>query len=329
MSSALTEVYVDPSIDADTGTGTVGDPYGDLQHAMDTASLGTDGTRFNIKAGTSEVLTAALDWSTHGTLTTQQPMVIQGYTAAAGDGGIGVIDGDATYAVISAGANYVAFRDMHLTNTGSEDIVDASSTSPAFFNVEFSDSTGYGIEAVNAVSGLIDSCYFHDLGNGIRAKSSWDITNCHFANDGTTDMGTCITITYYNGTIEGCTFSVDGTTDAIAMGRDAMRINACSFLTTGTGDAITGTNYHNQRISNCLFEGWNKGIEDIDTVFTYYYNNSFYDCTTNIAGSYVDMMDDSGNEQLDGSPFAKSGADTFANRAAYFAPNNVGLVRAA
>lgn len=59
---ALTEVYVDPSIAGDSGAGTVGDPYGDLEYALEQVTRdATNGDRFNIKAGTDEILEFALD----------------------------------------------------------------------------------------------------------------------------------------------------------------------------------------------------------------------------------------------------------------------------
>lgn len=82
---AITEYYIDPAIDANSGTGTIGDPFGDLQYALDTVTRdGTNGDRFNVKAGTAEVLTAALSLATYGTPTEAAPLVIQGYTSAAG-----------------------------------------------------------------------------------------------------------------------------------------------------------------------------------------------------------------------------------------------------
>ena len=62
---AITNYYVDPSINANSGTGTIGDPFGDLQYALDTVTRdSTNGDQFNIKAGTAEVLTGTLDFST-------------------------------------------------------------------------------------------------------------------------------------------------------------------------------------------------------------------------------------------------------------------------
>ena len=54
---ALTEIYVDPSIAADSGTGTIGDPFGDLEYAIEQTTFDTtNGTRLNVKAGTDDFL---------------------------------------------------------------------------------------------------------------------------------------------------------------------------------------------------------------------------------------------------------------------------------
>ncbi len=53
---ALTEIYVDPAIAADSGAGTEGSPYGDLEYAIEQETFDlTNGTRVNIKAGTDEL----------------------------------------------------------------------------------------------------------------------------------------------------------------------------------------------------------------------------------------------------------------------------------
>ena len=54
---AFSEVYVDPSIAADSGTGTIGDPFGDLEYAIEQSTFDTtNGTRVN----NSNVTVAAL-----------------------------------------------------------------------------------------------------------------------------------------------------------------------------------------------------------------------------------------------------------------------------
>ena len=64
---------------------------------------------------------------------------------------------------------------------------------------------------------------------------------------------------------------------------------------------------------------WNQGL---------YGRHAFFNNTTDEdlpAGEI--LYNDGDNESLGSSPFAKSGADTFANRFTYFAPNDVGNVR--
>jgi hypothetical protein len=56
----MADIYVDPSINANTGTGTIGDPYGDLQYAITSTTQGTSGDQFNIKSGTAEVMAGSL-----------------------------------------------------------------------------------------------------------------------------------------------------------------------------------------------------------------------------------------------------------------------------
>jgi hypothetical protein len=60
--AAPTDSFIDPSIAGNSGSGTIGDPWGDCQHALDTVTRdATDGDRMCIKEGTDEIHTAALD----------------------------------------------------------------------------------------------------------------------------------------------------------------------------------------------------------------------------------------------------------------------------
>jgi hypothetical protein len=59
-----------------------------------------------------------------------------------------------------------------------------------------------------------------------------------------------------------------------------------------------------------------------------YGHNAFYNNNNDIINDGDKVFDLSANdESLGSSPFAKSGADTFANRFTYFAPANVGSVQ--
>lgn len=89
----VTHVYVNPALASDSGTGTIGDPYGDLQYALNTQARDTtNGNQFNIKVGTAEILAAALTLATYGTPTTAAPLILRGYTNTANDGGMAEIN---------------------------------------------------------------------------------------------------------------------------------------------------------------------------------------------------------------------------------------------
>lgn len=86
---ALTEIYVDPSIAGDSGAGTIGDPYGDLEYAIEQITFDTsNGNRINIKAGTDEVLAVELGAAISGASISPSetaPLIFQGYTTTAGE----------------------------------------------------------------------------------------------------------------------------------------------------------------------------------------------------------------------------------------------------
>lgn len=128
---AITEYYVDPGGGDDTtGDGSIGTPWASLAKALSGAGGGgitrdaTNGDRINLKAGTSNVLGAALSTTSYGTPTATAPLVVQGYTSAAGDGGIGVIDGDGSYAIWNDGAkDFIHLFDLRMTNVGANTAV--------------------------------------------------------------------------------------------------------------------------------------------------------------------------------------------------------------
>lgn len=160
--AAPTNYYVDPSIAADTGTGTIGDPFGDLQYGLNTVSRdGTNGDQFNIKAGTAEVLAAPLTLVTYGTPTVLAPLIIRGYTATANDGGVGEIScGGGGFAAFSSTTIPIIFVDVKVGN----------STVPSTILTVGPYSQLLRVEAHTALSAfycyansVVAGCYTHDL----------------------------------------------------------------------------------------------------------------------------------------------------------------------
>lgn len=153
---AITQVYVDPAIAGNSGTGTIGDPYGDLQYALNTqARDAANGDQFNIKVGTSEF--GAISLTTYGTPTYAAPLVIRGYTATANDGGRATLDGSGA-AIINEAKDFINLIDLRFTNCGANTPV----TIRHYCLVEgcqFDSATGNQFMYIQRQS-VVDRCYF-------------------------------------------------------------------------------------------------------------------------------------------------------------------------
>ena len=167
---AVSQVYVDPSIAGDSGAGTIGDPYGDLQYALNQHTQTAGGDQFNIKAGTAEMLAAALTFATYGTPTRNQPIIFRGYTTAANDGGIGVINGGGNYSIYVAGGNsFSQWVDLRLTNVGNRQLIDIGGFA-LMYHCEVDTGSNYGVNVSNYSRVL--NCYIHDVAYGIAVQTS-------------------------------------------------------------------------------------------------------------------------------------------------------------
>lgn len=167
------EIYVDPSIAANSGTGTVGDPFGDIRYAIEQTTFDTvNGTRVNVKSGAVETLTESLDVSMADVVTTvawvpsnAAHVIIQGYTAVAGDGGMGILDGDGLYGIFNdANLDYIDIVDMELRNTGSNSVV-LLDNNCTFIGCEIHGSTFRGLTLGNNC--LVHGNYIYDVTQGL------------------------------------------------------------------------------------------------------------------------------------------------------------------
>lgn len=294
---ALTEIYIDPSIAGNSGTGTSGDPYGDLQYALTSSTFDTtNGTRLNIKAGTDEVLTAALNWETNffaggGTTETAQ-LFIQGYTSTAGDGGEGGISGGGTYVGIDVGTrNYVHIRDMHIHNTGSALCIDLNNWS-SVVRTRVDNTTGNGI--LLSSEGLIANCYVTNVGGVGIVSGGASILFCEFVNSGGNSM--TYAIDHTSGAagaivIIGNKIKVSGTTNGIRF-RDCCAIAMNSiYSASGSGNGIMSSQAGQclQIVGNVI-EGFSTGNGislATSSMVPLMQANSFYSCGTTVTGGTV------------------------------------------
>lgn len=302
---AITEVYVDPSIAANSGTGTIGDPYGDLQYAFDTkARDATNGDRFNVKAGTAEVLTATLSLTTYGTPTSSAPLWIQGYTSAANDGGIGEISGNATYKIMAA-QDWMVVRDMKVGNCGNNSIWTGGGYC-VYHNVEFHGNTSTGDGVAPGAACIFVGCAFHDMEGTMLSGSR---SKCYY-NAFYEGAATCVAA-YHTGNecqVVGNTITLKSTARGVDNdGQSNCVIVGNSIWAAASNQQGININGVNNLIMNNLIEGFSaSGGEAIligNSSFKSYFigYNSYYNNATNINGtSYTSL---GGDASLSASPF--------------------------
>jgi len=290
MAYTATVYYVDPAIDANSGAGTLGDPYGDLQYALDTVTRNaSNGDRFCIKSGTDENLSANLDLSTYGTPAAYQPLILQGYDAAAQDGGIGVLNGgggnfqmvgstaidglylfDLEFKNLSTSSNsYFALLD----NYGG--VINCKFTGPSYRSLytwagvytpiiycDFIDSGAY--HCASGGYGNVLFNYFEQGPNiatyGLFAGTG-NLVFGNIFNWGTNANTTHAMNTYYF----GCVVS-----------------NNSFYRANATGQAIyaASSSAYGSTIINNLIEGFSIGVDDNTYDFALCRNNAAYNTTT-------------------------------------------------
>jgi hypothetical protein len=326
---AMTDYYVDPSIAANSGTGTIGDPYGDLQYAINSVTRNTtDGDRFNIKAGTAEVLASTLSFALYGTPNISASVVFQGYTSSQGDGGIGEIDGNGNNISTNSSVSYV---DLELHNgDAAGNLVYIGGA--CIVNCEVHDANN-GIVLTNYSSAESVNVYDCDT-YGIYLSGNSYAKNCYIRSRSTDSRGamtTCIQNSGRSGTLTNCILSCDSTTNGIANAHDGCVACNCSILSAGgTGYGIYfGDNAVGAGAWNNLIEGFSgtggdgiiwhdatprepKGIVAHNTIFN---------CASSLTNDNNVVGYKTNNTTASGTLFAKSGSDTFANRIGYFEPN--------
>ena len=335
---APTQYYVDPSIAGDSGAGTSGDPYGDLQYALDQVGTSpgrdaTNGDRFNIKAGTDEVMSSGISLATYGGPSATAPLIFQGYTTTAGDGGIGGVSGGGSSTIINAsGTSYVHFLDLHCHNTGSN-IILRLNTYSSVQRCEIDNCTSNGIQY--GAQCLISDCNIHNISAvGVLLTGTSIIKNCYFTN-GANDFSDCINLPL-NAVAYRNILSIDGATNGIELTSVTGRMINNSIISsggTGTGLLFGGVDAEQAIVDGNLIEGF-SGVGGIAADFAssarpiaFHGHNGYYNNTTNEANASDSILIPTGtNESLGASPFDKSGSDTFANRFTYFAPVDTGNV---
>lgn len=307
-----TQYYVDPAIAGNSGTGTIGDPYGDLQFALNSVTRdATNGDQFNVKAGTSEILASALTLATYGTPTATAPLIIRGYTSAADDGGIGVVSGNGSVACFTGSPAHTKLVNMRFTNTGSN-VVITLGAGALVLACEIDTSTGGGISA-GAGGAIIGNFIHNTTGSGV--SSNCFVYGNTFRNE-TNDFTQAINVT--GGGALFNIIDIDGASHGILISSSNVFCMFNSiFSNGGTGNGIrqNNTGHTSLVILNNTVEGFSGvgGIGvllagqniDISGAHLAYNNTTSYSITGDVNVSLGT------NDTAGASPFTNAGSDDF------------------
>jgi hypothetical protein len=292
---AVTNYFVDPAINANSGTGTIGDPFGDLQYALNNVTRNsTDGDMFHIKAGTAEVLTADLSLATYGTPTAAAALYFQGYTATAGDGGIGEISGGGSVGIYDLGNNasktFLHFWDMKLGNCGAARILSLGATC-SLVNCEVHTSTA--TLAVNVTGGFrAVGCLFRDISgtsNVSISSGEGSFVYCVFRSSGGTQVLNATSSGFV--TVVGCVF--DLSTDTSLSGSLATGTYVGNTFYTAAANTLgllrTGSNSNSAAVvvNNVVVGSSGTGGigYQLETAQAIHGGNAYYNNTTNQSAS--------------------------------------------
>lgn len=338
--AAPTETYIDPNIAGDSGAGTIGDPFGDCQYALDQVTRdAANGDRFNILTGTDEILAASLDLTSYGTPTAAVPLIFQGYTSAAADGGIGGISGNGANSMVEPSTlNGIWFVDMHLHNTGADAVIRLTN-SVKVINCEINNSTSHGIRA-NATA-IVVNCHIHDIGGiGAQLQAPDALVLNNFFEDETNVSTAAINLfnAGANSTIANNVIDKAATGNGIEVDNGCVIINNSIYASSSTGVGIdiqiTGNDNWNILLSN-IVEGFSGaggiGYQAVaNSMFILYGMNAAYNNTTNYSMSGVEIRDLGDNEVLSTSAFIDAAnqdltVDTTVKAAAWLVDDHPGL----
>lgn len=314
---AITDYYVDPAINANSGTGTIGDPFGDLQYGLDTVTRNsTDGDRFNVKAGTSEVLGSALSLATYGTPAVGAPLVIQGYTSTQGDGGIGEISAGGSNVSIydNTGIASLYFVDMKMGNCGNARILRMAGPSH-LVNCEIHTTTNAEAVRITSASSVVH-CRFHTLGTiGLVLQGGGSLYSCYFSGDYSAGA-----VYFQNaGTAWGNIFSLTSGGRGIVLdsaGGNTVVLNNSFYAVSGTGIGLRfdGTTIIVPLFANNIFTGFSGAGGSAVTggatrKILISANNAYYNNTTNKTSTVI--LYDLGDVTLTNAPFTNAAGGDF------------------
>ncbi len=330
-----TKYYVDRSIDTDSGAGSVGNPYGRIQHALDTVTRdATNGDEFCVFNTGSPVLAASIDLTTYGAQAATAPVVFRSCDATGAYVYGADFDLDGSKSLFAATNAYMIVEGMRIHNSGANQLVEIGGSSQ-LINCRFDDCTNSPAVHCNGSYTLVINCEFADVnGRALQVSNSTAYVAGNWFRGGNKLFTVGIYIGHNGAAVFRNMLLPTSSAHGIQITGLGNRVSHNSILaanTSGTGIIVTTGNRWNNLFSNNLIEGFASagvGIGGVAGNVYFAQRNAFFNCATRLGTGDFYPLDGTGdNETLGSSPFAKNGAATFANRFKYFAPRNVGNVR--
>lgn len=335
-----TPVYVDCDLASNTGDGTIGNPYGDLQYALSNYTWNSvDGTL--IWAHGTENVTAQLT-DPNMFLSDAAPVYLHGWDGATqeGPGWLTLNGGNGAYAPLQY-TNRMGLRRIKIHNfNGSLAFGGSSFRSPNHYvDLEITDCV-----SVNLGGGVLRRCWIHHMRTGTQAiivnTANGTILDCLISDCTLSTYGAYLSS---GGTLQGTILHESGRTfPVLTLTYDASIVTDISIHspTLGFNHAMSATsgNYP-ARGGNILIEGSGSGhaLRDgsvnseltLEDVSAYNVVSIFGTSVGDIAPEVEET-----HELLGESPFAKVGtlptdftaSDFWPRVYAYFRPKNVGDV---
>lgn len=334
----MANYYVDPVSGSDTtGDGlSDGNAWQTLQHALDTITKGTYGDQINLKSSGADVLTANLDFTTYapGTSATGaglDHLTIRGYGATANDGSQGIIDGDGSYRISTL--SDTSLIDLEIRNGPSNtDTIQALTNLSRLINCYIHSCARDIIGYTHGRTSILN-CRFENIAATACRSLSSPVYNCYFSN-GADHAFTTVLKMASTGQVQGCVFNLGGGANGILISAQGPCVKHCTFFGDGgfgTAFELTGNTARGTVFADNIVTGFTggTGVDNQSDYGLVLRNNTFYDNGTDISDPSAGAegyADKTGNETVGSSPLAESGSATYANRATFFAPLNVGSV---
>ena len=291
---AGTEYYVDYSAGTDdlaAGRGdTDGDPWQTLKYAIETGITrnSSTGDRINLKGNVTHTVAATASLSDYVVSASEAaPLLIQGYTSAANDGGIAYLAGSVKLwdGVIFS---YLGLQDLHVdvtVDSGGAFVNDRNGTYINVYCKNSSNVTNAPACEVDGVSSVWIDCYFEGntvntwslMGTGI--SNSMQGIGCMMVQRGTGG----IVSAYGTGapTSHNSLYVHEGNAQSNYAAMSNSSIN-CAAICLGTPGSVSYGWRGSDRciVSGCYFENYGYAIGGGHSTYTSQYvkNNSFYNC---------------------------------------------------